>query len=60
MDYLAVFRMKPDSYNDPTPNPKIVLEEGKVGCSSCHATHDLASVSGSNVRHEVCIECHRR
>ena len=60
VDYLTVFRLNPDAYNDPTLNPKIVLEEGKVGCVSCHATHDLSLVSAGNVRHEVCIECHRR
>ncbi|OGS01761.1 MAG: hypothetical protein A2V88_12540 [Elusimicrobia bacterium RBG_16_66_12] len=59
-DYLAAFRRDPESYNDPTLNPKIFLEEGKVGCVSCHATHDLSAVSVSSVRREVCIECHRR
>lgn len=60
VDYMAVSRARPDEYNDSTLNPKIVLEEGKVGCVSCHATHDPATLSASNVRQEVCIECHRR
>lgn len=60
VDYLAAFRMAPESYNDPTLNPKIILEEGKVGCVSCHVTHDPSVVSAGNLRHEVCIECHRR
>lgn len=60
VDYLTVSRARPDEYNDPTLNLKIVLEEGKVGCVSCHATHDPATLSASNVRQEVCIECHRR
>ncbi|MBI2787399.1 MAG: hypothetical protein HYX59_01840 [Elusimicrobia bacterium] len=59
-DYMAAVRSDPDSYNDPVMNNRIVLEDGKVGCISCHATHDLSAVSASNVRHEVCIECHRR
>jgi hypothetical protein len=42
------------------PRTPIVLEEGKVSCLSCHATHDLGSVSVGSVRQEVCIECHRR
>ena len=60
VDYLSVFRLKPDSYNDPTLNPKIILEGGKVGCVSCHATHDPSVVSAGNIRQEVCTECHRR
>lgn len=59
-DYMAAVRRDPDSYNDPVMNSRIVLEDGKVGCISCHATHDMSSVSASNVRHEVCLECHRR
>lgn len=60
VDYLAAFQRSPDDYNDPVLSPRIVLEEGKVGCSSCHATHDLSAVSASSVRDEVCMDCHRR
>lgn len=60
VDYMAALRRDPGSYNDPAMNPRIVLEEGNVGCVSCHATHDAGTVSALNVRQEVCIECHRR
>ena len=60
VDYMAVLRRDPGSYNDPAMNARIVLEEGRVGCLSCHASHDLSSVSAGNVRREVCIDCHRR
>ncbi|HAZ09394.1 MAG TPA: hypothetical protein DCZ01_12955 [Elusimicrobia bacterium] len=60
VDYLAAFHRSPDDYNDPALNPKIILEEGKVGCPSCHVTHDLNAVSASNVRDEACMDCHRR
>ncbi|MEQ1919587.1 MAG: hypothetical protein ABL955_10330, partial [Elusimicrobiota bacterium] len=60
VDYRAAVRRDPSSYNDPMMNDRIVLEEGKVGCLSCHATHDLSAVSAGSVRREVCIECHRR
>jgi hypothetical protein len=60
IDYQAAVRRDPGSYNDPAMNGRIVLEEGKVACISCHATHDIGAVSGSSVRQEVCIECHRR
>ncbi|MBI4061907.1 MAG: hypothetical protein HY403_10795 [Elusimicrobia bacterium] len=60
VDYMAAFRRDPGSYVDPAANPGIVLEEGKVGCMSCHAGHDVSAVSAGNVRQEVCIECHRR
>lgn len=59
-DYLAAARRDPGSFNDPMTNGRIVLEDGKVACISCHDTHDVGAVSGSSVRHEVCIECHRR
>lgn len=59
MDYQAAVRRDPSSYNDPVSNGRIILEDGKVACISCHATHDTGAVSGSSVRHEVCIECHR-
>lgn len=60
MDYLTAVRGNPGSFIDPASNPRIVLEDGKVSCISCHATHDISAVSGGNVRQEVCIECHRR
>jgi hypothetical protein len=60
IDYLASVRRDPGSFRDPMMNDRIVLEEGKVACISCHATHDVGAVSGSSVRQEVCIECHRR
>lgn len=60
VDYMAAVRRDPGSYNDPFANPRIVLEDGKVGCVSCHATHDAATVAAGSVRHEVCVECHRR
>lgn len=59
-DYLEAFRRNPDDYNDPALSPKIVLEEGLVGCSSCHAAHDLGTVSAFNVREDVCMACHQR
>ncbi|MDD5303546.1 MAG: hypothetical protein PHS14_10610 [Elusimicrobia bacterium] len=60
VDYMAALRRDPGSYNDPAMNARIVLEDGMVGCVSCHATHDISAVSAGNVRPEVCIECHRR
>lgn len=60
VDYRAAYLRNPDSYIEPMMNPKIILEEGKVSCVSCHSVHDLANVTAGSVRHEVCIECHRR
>lgn len=60
IDYLFAARSDPASFIDPAANPRIVLEDGKVACISCHAAHDIGSISGGSVRHEVCIECHRR
>lgn len=60
IDYQAAVSGNPGSFNDSDSNPRIVLEDGKVACISCHSTHDIGSASGSSVRHEVCIECHRR
>ena len=60
VDYLAAVRGNPGSFHEPSSNPAIVLEDGKVSCISCHATHDAGGFSGSSVRREVCIECHRR
>lgn len=60
VDYNAAVRRDSASYNDPVMNNRIVLEDGKVGCISCHATHDISAVSAGNVRPEVCLECHRR
>jgi hypothetical protein len=56
-DYMAAVRRDPVSYNDPMSNTRIVLEDGKVGCISCHAAHD---VGAGSVRPEVCVDCHRR
>jgi hypothetical protein len=60
IDYLAAVRRDPGSYISPVSNARIVLEDGKVACISCHATHDAGSISGGSVRPEVCTECHRR
>lgn len=60
VDYMAAVRRDPMSFNDPASNPRIVLEDGTVGCVSCHAAHDISAMSASSLRHEVCIECHRR
>ncbi len=60
IDYAFAARRDPVSFNDPASNPRIVLEDGKVACVSCHAAHDIGSISGGSVRQEVCIECHRR
>ena len=57
---MDAVRRDPNSYNDPATNSRIVLEDGLVGCVSCHATHDLSAVTAGNVRQDVCIECHRR
>ncbi|MCR4295391.1 MAG: hypothetical protein NUW21_07635 [Elusimicrobia bacterium] len=60
IDYLSAARNDPASFIDPASNPRIVLEDGKVACISCHAAHDIGSISGGSVRQEVCVECHRR
>lgn len=60
VDYMAAVRRDPGSYIDPSANPRIVLEDGKVGCMSCHATHDASSMGSVNLRPEVCIDCHVR
>ena len=59
VDYMAALRRDPGSYNDPNMNGRIILEDGMVGCVSCHATHDVTASAG-NVRPEVCIDCHVR
>lgn len=56
-DYMDAVRRDPVSFNHPASNTRIVLEDGKVGCISCHAAHDN---SAGSVRPEVCIDCHRR
>lgn len=60
VDYMAAVRRDPGSYNDPAMNVRIVLEEGKVGCVSCHSTHDSGAVSAGNVRQDICTACHSR
>lgn len=60
VDYAAVFRGDPVSYNDPAGNPRIVLEDGLVGCVSCHATHDAGVIASGSIRPGVCTDCHRR
>ncbi|MCM2304062.1 MAG: hypothetical protein NDJ72_05125 [Elusimicrobia bacterium] len=60
IDYRAAVTGNPGSFNDPESNPRIILEDGMVACISCHSTHDVSPASGGSVRHEVCIECHRR
>lgn len=59
VDYLAALRRDPGSYNDPAMNHRIILEDGRVGCVSCHATHEVTASAG-NVRPEVCLDCHVR
>lgn len=59
VDYMAALRRDPGSYNDPAMNARIMLEDGKVGCVSCHAAHDVTASAG-NVRPEVCVDCHVR
>ena len=58
VDYMSVVNSRPDVYN-PASSPGIILEDGKVGCVSCHSTHDLGALSADNARADVCTACHR-
>lgn len=59
VDYMAAYARDPGSFNHPSSSVQIVLEDGKVGCVSCHSAHD-GVMSARNLRQEICIACHAR
>lgn len=61
IDYALARQQFPDRFNDITAASEIRLEDGRIGCLSCHAIHRPAD--GSN-RHAIiessCQACHNR
>lgn len=58
-DYLAVALGRPADYRAPDGG-SVRLENGKVGCLSCHRLHGPAGPDArSGVPRNVCLNCHR-
>lgn len=62
-DYRAVQASAPGDYNPLDERGTVRLEDGKVGCVSCHRLHARPGrdgVSRAGVVHDSCVACHRR
>lgn len=61
IDYRSAWLADNMGYNDPDGNASIHLDNGKIGCVSCHQFHGQ---SGPNTRigiiETACEACHRR
>lgn len=60
VDYALARLKSPERFNDIAARGDIRLEDGKIGCLSCHAIH--MSSGGSNRRTVIessCETCHR-
>jgi len=57
MDYAAVYDRDPQNFVSPYNSP-IKLENGKVGCLSCHAVHENTGYK-ANARPNNCRTCHK-
>lgn len=61
MDYRVAWMGHPDQYRSPDGNPDIRLEDGKVGCLSCHRLHAGGSAQArAGVVENACEACHNR
>lgn len=61
-DYMASYLRAPDEFKHPAGNPEIRLEDGKVGCLSCHQGHERNGRPGgpAGVTQNTCLACHNR
>ena len=57
-DYQSALMARPQQYHD-AASPGVSLEDGKVGCTSCHLGHVRnGRVEGPGLRADVCLSCH--
>ena len=62
ISYSEVYLRDPGSYISPTTlDQRIKLEEGKIGCLSCHTPSSTESkmLVLPNSRRGLCVSCHR-
>lgn len=62
MVYRAAVSRSPSEYNDPALHADVRLDDGKVGCVSCHLGHGRNGRLGGPfaVSERVCTTCHVR
>lgn len=61
IDYRAVWLAHPEAFQAPDGNAAIRLEDGKVGCVSCHQLHGRSGPVGrAGVIERSCQICHKR
>lgn len=60
VDYALAARKSPERFNDIAALGEVRLEDGKVGCLSCHAVHKPSDASSRRtVIESSCQTCHR-
>ena len=59
VDYAQAWRKSPERFNDITALRDIRLDNGKIGCLSCHAVHKLSDGGRKTVIESSCQSCHR-